>query len=67
VINQVTNCVLEINAKGEDAYQRLFYLIHFGDWLSFYLAVKLGYDPMEIDVLNELKNKLSSIPHQGEI
>jgi glucose/mannose-6-phosphate isomerase len=67
VINQVTNCVLEINAKGEDAYQRLFYLIHFGDWLSFYLAVKLGYDPMEIDVLNELKNKLSAIPHQGEI
>lgn len=67
VINQVTNRVLEIKAQGTDAYQRLFYLIHFGDWLSFYLAVKLGYDPMEINVLNDLKNKLSSIPHRAEL
>jgi hypothetical protein len=36
------------------------YLIHFGDWLSYHLAIKRGYDPIEIEVLIDLKNKLAN-------
>ena len=61
VIEKVTPHVFEIEAKGEDTYQEHFYLIHLTDWISYYLGVAKGYDPMEIDVLIALKNHMSSI------
>jgi glucose/mannose-6-phosphate isomerase len=61
VIEKVTPHVFEIEAKGEDTYQEHFYLIHLTDWISYYLGVVKGYDPMEIDVLIALKNHMSSI------
>lgn len=61
VIEKVTPHVFEIEAKGEDTYQEHFYLIHLTDWISYYLGVFKGYDPMEIDVLIALKNHMSSI------
>ena len=61
VIEKVTPHVFEIEAKGEDTYQEHFYLIHLTDWVSYYLGVAKGYDPMEIDVLIALKNHMSSI------
>ncbi len=61
VIVKLSDNVYEIDAKGEDTFEKHFYLIHFGDWLSYYLAVKQGYDPSEIDVLIKLKGHMSSI------
>jgi glucose/mannose-6-phosphate isomerase len=61
VIEKVTPHIFEIEAKGEDTYQEHFYLIHLTDWISYYLGVAKGYDPMEIDVLIALKNHMSSI------
>jgi glucose/mannose-6-phosphate isomerase len=61
VIEKVTPHVFEIEAKGEDTYQEHFYLTHLTDWISYYLGVVKGYDPMEIDVLIALKNHMSSI------
>jgi len=61
VIEQVTPHVFELIARGEDTYQEHFYLIHLTDWISYYLGVARGYDPMEIDVLIALKNHMSSI------
>ncbi len=61
VIVKLSENVYEIDAKGSDTYEKHFYLIHFGDWLSYYLAVKQGYDPSEIDVLIKLKGHMSSI------
>ena len=61
VMTSVTNQVQEIVAKGADTFEKHFYLIHFGDWLSYYLGVQQGYDPIEIDVLIKLKAHMSSI------
>jgi glucose/mannose-6-phosphate isomerase len=61
VIVKLSDNVYEIDAKGSDTFEKHFYLIHFGDWLSYYLAVKQGYDPSEIDVLIKLKGHMSSI------
>ncbi len=61
VIQKVSDNVNEIKAKGNNVFEKHFYLIHFGDWLSYYLAVKEGYDPSEIDVLIRLKNHMSAL------
>ncbi|HLP50475.1 MAG TPA: bifunctional phosphoglucose/phosphomannose isomerase [Chitinophagales bacterium] len=61
VIEKLSEDVYEIDARGENAFEKHYYLIHFGDWLSYYLAVKQGYDPMEIDVLVKLKGHMNSI------
>ena len=61
VIKTLSDNMHEIVAKGSNAFEKHFYLIHFGDWLSYYLGVQQGYDPMEIDVLIKLKGHMSSI------
>lgn len=61
IFSAVTDSIYDIEAKGDTHIQKLFYLIHFGDWLSYFLAIKRAYDPMEIDVLIKLKDDLSNI------
>jgi glucose/mannose-6-phosphate isomerase len=61
VISKRTGDVFEIHAKGANAFEKHFYLIHLGDWLTYYLAKAGGYDAMEIDVLNTLKAHMGSI------
>ena len=54
-------CVEEVRAKGESLLEQYFYLIHFGDWLSYYMAIEHGVDPVEVNVIDKLKNHLSSV------
>ncbi|MDB5281293.1 MAG: manA [Bacteroidota bacterium] len=61
VVEEKLENVFEIEAKGSDSFEKHFYLIHFGDWLSYHLALLQGYDPTEIIVLNKLKAHMSSI------
>ncbi len=61
VLHKIAQPFHEIHAKGHDTYEKHFYLIHFGDWLSYHLCIMQGYDPFDIDVLIALKEHLSSI------
>lgn len=61
IFKEVTSTIIHIVAEGSNHIEKLFYLIHLGDWLSYFLAIKRGFDPMEIDVLIKLKNDLSNI------
>ncbi len=61
VIEKVSSNVFEINAQGKNLFEKHFHLIHWGDWFSYYLAIKQGLDPMEIEVLNRLKGHMASI------
>lgn len=56
-----TGHVYHIEACGHIFIEKAMYLLHYGDWLSYYLAEMRGFDPMEIDVLNDLKSALSQI------
>lgn len=53
--------VHEVWSKGDDRLERQLYLIHLGDWASWYLAEKKGVDAMEIAVINMLKGKLAEV------
>lgn len=54
--------VHEVQTMGTNAYDKRFYAIHFGDWLTYHLAILGGYDPIEIEVLIRLKEHMASIP-----
>lgn len=62
IMAEKTDQVLTIWSKGETAVSRALYLIHLGDWLSFYLSEKNGVDIMDIRSIDLLKSELSKIP-----
>ncbi len=60
VIVRLSDNVYEIDAKGADSWEKHFYLIHFGDWLSYHLAMLQGIDPVEVNVITKLKDFLDT-------
>ncbi len=61
IIRPYCSDVVEINSQGRSLLARMFSLIHFGDWMSFYLAVKKGVDPTPVSNIDLLKKQLSEL------
>lgn len=61
VIVNLSDNVYELYAKGSNLLEKHFYLIHIGDWLSYHLATLQGIDPVEVNVITNLKKKLDSL------
>ncbi len=59
LFSQHTNLIEEIWAEGKTRLERVFYLINLGDWLSYYMAIARAVDPVEVKVIDHLKNELS--------
>ena len=59
IFARYTSNVSEVYSKGDSEIEKALYLIHFGDWLSWYLSELNGADAMEIEVINYLKSELS--------
>lgn len=51
---------ITIDAKGSNAIERSFYLIHLVDWASLYLAEIKQVDPIEIVIIDYLKTELAN-------
>jgi glucose/mannose-6-phosphate isomerase len=47
-------------ARGERPLAQMLSIIHFGDYVSYYLALLNGADPTRIDAINHLKEALSA-------
>lgn len=50
---------IDIEAEGANSVERLFYLIHLGDWVSFWVAMHHGTDPTPVSKIDRLKLSLS--------
>ncbi|MCB0400972.1 MAG: bifunctional phosphoglucose/phosphomannose isomerase [Flavobacteriales bacterium] len=61
VFEKYTNTIIELYSKGNTRLERSLYLIHLGDWISYFLAEKNGVDVVEVDVITHLKNELAKI------
>ena len=59
IFENYTNKIFEINAHGETMMQRAYYLVHIGDWLSYYLSEEYQVDPIEVKVIDYLKSELA--------
>lgn len=51
--------VIDIEAKGATKLEQFFYLINIGDYISCYIAENKNIDPVEVNIINHLKNELS--------
>jgi glucose/mannose-6-phosphate isomerase len=53
--------VSDIEAKGQSLLEQCFYLIHFTDWVSYFLAVANGKDPFPVQAIDHLKSELAKV------
>jgi len=53
--------VCELHGRGSTQLQRSVYLIHLGDWISWYIAEKKDIDATEVRVIDYLKSELGKI------
>jgi len=61
IIKKYTKNILNIESKGTDLIQRMMYLVHFGDWVSWYLSELRDQDAIEVHVIDYLKSELAKI------
>lgn len=52
--------VYSVRPYGSDGFEHILFHIHFGDWLSYFIAEDLGADPLRIDMIEELKARQNS-------
>ncbi len=60
IVTQYTKNIFEVWSKGESYLEKSLYLIHFGDWVSFYLAELRKVDAVEVNVIDFLKAELAN-------
>jgi len=60
LLSEKISSQFEIDSKGESFIERLFYLVFWGDWLSYWLAILQETDPTPVVRIEELKKKLVS-------
>jgi len=58
IIAQYTPHVTDVYSKGANAIEKTIYLIHLGDWISWFLSEKNGVDATEVKVIDFLKAEL---------
>ncbi len=60
LIEKLGVTVIEIESTGETPLQRMFSLIQYGDFVSYYLAILNEVDPTPVDAIEKLKKALVS-------
>jgi len=53
---------VEVFAQGSTRLEQSLYLIHLGDWISWYLSELRGVDAVEVNVIDYLKGALAKQP-----
>ncbi|MFH1320331.1 MAG: bifunctional phosphoglucose/phosphomannose isomerase [Bacteroidota bacterium] len=61
IFAKYTSTIIEIYSRGNSHIEKAIYLIHLGDWASFFLSELNKVDVMEIEVINYLKSELAKI------
>lgn len=59
IITEYTDSWIEVFSKGNSWLERALYLVHLGDWVSFYLADLRNMDSLEVRVIDYLKGELA--------
>ena len=59
LIAKTAGSVTTVHAKGKGKLAQLIYLLHLGDWVSYYLAEANEVDPGPVKVIDFLKTELA--------
>lgn len=58
IISEYADTIMEVYSKGTNLIEESLYLVHLGDWISYYLSVHNEVDSIEVDVIDFLKAEL---------
>lgn len=61
IVEHFTGSSIELWSKGKSPIEKALYLVYLGDWVSYYLAELRNVDPVEIKVIDYLKEELSKV------
>lgn len=61
IFAKYTPHIHELWSKGNSILERSFYLIHYGDWITWYLSELKNIDCSEVRVIDYLKGELSKV------
>jgi len=61
IVSKYTPYLFEVYSKGQSQLQKSLYLIHFGDWVSWYLSEIRNIDATEVKVIDFLKGELAKM------
>jgi len=61
IVAQYAGMVTEVTSEGKSLLTRMFSLIHFGDWVTLYLAILNNEDPEPVAVIDFLKGELGKV------
>ena len=61
IISKYSDTIIEIFSKGNNLIEKAMYLVHIGDWITFYLSELHGVDSIEVDVIDYLKGELAKL------
>lgn len=59
IIRDIAKNQIEVQSEGRSFFERIFYLIYLGDWVSYWVALLHGVDPSPVDKIDELKRALA--------
>jgi glucose/mannose-6-phosphate isomerase len=61
LIRNELRSMVDVEPRGRNKLQRIFWTIMLGDFISYYVAVATGIDPMPVHRIDHLKNSLSKL------
>ena len=61
IIGEYAHEIIDVWSKGNTLIERSLYLVHLGDWVSWYLAQLRGVDALEVKVIDYLKGELGKV------
>ncbi|MCI0707803.1 MAG: bifunctional phosphoglucose/phosphomannose isomerase [Ignavibacteriae bacterium] len=61
IVSQYASGVSEVWSEGASPLARMFSLIYFGDWTSYYLALLNNEDPTPVKAIDYLKQELGKV------
>jgi glucose/mannose-6-phosphate isomerase len=61
IISEYAGEIIEVFSKGSNMVEKSMYLVHLGDWISWYLAQLRGVDALEVKVIDYLKGELAKV------
>lgn len=51
--------IIEFSCLGDSLIEQALYGVHYGDWISYEIAMLRGQDPIEVNVIDLLKGRLA--------
>ncbi len=61
IIRPYVHEIIDVRSKGQSMIERSMYLVHLGDWISWYLSELRGVDALEVNVIDYLKGELAKV------